>query len=170
MVVGGAHVVLGVHIHACPRTEAVLVPAALGLAPVMGTPMLIVHPSLPVRTVSELVAYAKANPGKLSYDSFGVGTYSHLSMEDLKQRTGIDLQHVPYRGAAPRLAACCRVLQVKGELRHASYVENWLKVLKGNPKTILTAASMASNKSYPIGHALNYKMFLIEDPLNFRQT
>ena len=68
-----------------------------------GTPMLVVHPSLPVRTVVELVTYAKANPGKLSYGSFGIGTYSHLSMEDLKQRTGIDLQHVPYRGAAPAL-------------------------------------------------------------------
>jgi tripartite-type tricarboxylate transporter receptor subunit TctC len=66
-----------------------------------GTPMLIVNPSLPVRTVPELIAYAKANPGKLSYGSFGIGTYSHLSMEDLKQRTGIDMQHVPYRGAAP---------------------------------------------------------------------
>lgn len=66
-----------------------------------GTPMLMVHPSLPVKTVSELVAYSKANPGKLSYGSFGIGTYSHLSMEDLKQRTGIDMQHVPYRGAAP---------------------------------------------------------------------
>jgi tripartite-type tricarboxylate transporter receptor subunit TctC len=66
-----------------------------------GTPMLIVHPSLPVKTVPELIAYAKANPGKLSYGSFGIGTYSHLSMEDLKQRAGIDLLHVPYRGAAP---------------------------------------------------------------------
>ena len=49
------------------------------------------------------VAYAKANPGKLSYGSFGTGTYAHLSMEDLKQRTGMDMQHVPYRGAAPAL-------------------------------------------------------------------
>ena len=65
--------------------------------------MLIVHPSLPVKTVSELVAYAKANPGKLSYGSFGKGTYAHLSMEDLKRRTGIEMQHVPYRGAAPAL-------------------------------------------------------------------
>jgi tripartite-type tricarboxylate transporter receptor subunit TctC len=56
-----------------------------------------------VSTLPELVAYAKANPGKLSYGSFGIGTYSHLSMEDLKQRTGIELQHVPYRGAAPAL-------------------------------------------------------------------
>jgi tripartite-type tricarboxylate transporter receptor subunit TctC len=68
-----------------------------------GTPMLMVHPSLPVKTVPELIAYAKANPGKLSYGSFGVGTYAHLSMEDLKQRTGIEMQHVPYRGAAPAL-------------------------------------------------------------------
>jgi tripartite-type tricarboxylate transporter receptor subunit TctC len=68
-----------------------------------GTPMLIVNPALPVKTVAELVAYSKANPGKLSYGSFGIGTYSHLSMEELKQRAGIDLQHVPYRGAAPAL-------------------------------------------------------------------
>jgi tripartite-type tricarboxylate transporter receptor subunit TctC len=67
------------------------------------TPMLMVHPSLLVKTVSELVAYAKVNPGKLSYGSFGTGTYAHLSMEDLKQRTGMEMQHVPYRGAAPGL-------------------------------------------------------------------
>jgi tripartite-type tricarboxylate transporter receptor subunit TctC len=67
------------------------------------TPMLMVHPSLPVKTVPELIAYAKANPGKLSYGSFGTGTYAHLSMEDLKRRTGMDMQHVPYRGAAPAL-------------------------------------------------------------------
>ncbi len=68
-----------------------------------GTPMLMVHPSLPVKSVPELIAYAKTNPGKLSYGSFGTGTYAHLSMEDLKQRTGIAMQHVPYRGAAPAL-------------------------------------------------------------------
>ena len=68
-----------------------------------GTPMLIVNPSLPVKTVPELIAYAKANPGKLSYGSFGTGTYAHLSMEEFKRRTGIDMQHVPYRGAAPAL-------------------------------------------------------------------
>lgn len=67
------------------------------------TPMLIVNPSLPVKSVSELVAHAKANPGKLSYGSFGTGTYAHLSMEDFKQRTSVEIQHVPYRGAAPAL-------------------------------------------------------------------
>jgi tripartite-type tricarboxylate transporter receptor subunit TctC len=67
------------------------------------TPMLMVHPSLPVKTVPELIAHAKANPGKLNYGSFGVGTYAHLSMEDFKQRTGTSMQHIPYRGAAPAL-------------------------------------------------------------------
>ena len=67
------------------------------------TPMLIVHPSVPVKNVQELIAYAKANPGKLTYGSFGVGTYAHLSMEDLKRRAGIEMVHVPYRGAAPAL-------------------------------------------------------------------
>ena len=67
------------------------------------TPMLIVHPSLPVKNVQELIAHAKANPGKLNYGSFGVGTYAHLSMEDFKRRTGTDMVHVPYRGAAPAL-------------------------------------------------------------------
>jgi tripartite-type tricarboxylate transporter receptor subunit TctC len=69
-----------------------------------GTPVLIVHPSVPANTVAEFVAYAKANAGKLSYGSFGIGSYAHLSMEDLKQRTGIQAQHVPYRGAAPALS------------------------------------------------------------------
>jgi tripartite-type tricarboxylate transporter receptor subunit TctC len=68
-----------------------------------GTPMLMVNPSLPVKTVPELIAYAKANPNKLSYGSFGTGTYANLSMEEFKQRTGIQIQHVPYRGAAPGL-------------------------------------------------------------------
>jgi tripartite-type tricarboxylate transporter receptor subunit TctC len=67
------------------------------------TPMLVVHPLLPVKTVPEFLAYAKANPGKLSYGSFGVGTYAHLAMEELRQRAGIALQHVPYRGSTPAL-------------------------------------------------------------------
>jgi len=64
-----------------------------------------VHPDLPARTLTELVAYVKANPGKLSYGSSGTGTLNHLSGELLKSLTGIvDLPHVPYRGAGPALA------------------------------------------------------------------
>src|SRR5262249_50035731 len=65
------------------------------------TPVLVVHPSVPATNVRELIAFAKANPGKLNYGSYGVGTYAHLSMEDFKQRTGTDIVHIPYRGAAP---------------------------------------------------------------------
>jgi tripartite-type tricarboxylate transporter receptor subunit TctC len=65
--------------------------------------VLIVHPSVPAKSVRELVAYAKANPGKLSYASQGNGSSGHLAGEQFKQVAGIDLAHVPYRGAAPAL-------------------------------------------------------------------
>jgi tripartite-type tricarboxylate transporter receptor subunit TctC len=58
-----------------------------------------VNPSLPVRTLPELIAYAKANPGKLSFGSAGVGSGNHLTGELIKSLTGIDIVHVPYRGA-----------------------------------------------------------------------
>ena len=60
--------------------------------------MLIVHPSLPVNTVAEFIAYAKKNPDKLSLGSGGSGTVPHLSGEVLKMRAGIEFQHVPYKG------------------------------------------------------------------------
>jgi tripartite-type tricarboxylate transporter receptor subunit TctC len=91
-----------------------------------GTPMLVVNPSLPVKTVPELIAYAKANPDKLSYGSFGIGTYAHLSMEDLKRRTGIEMQHVPYRGAAPALNGLL-ANEVSGMLLNLSSVEQQAK-------------------------------------------
>jgi tripartite-type tricarboxylate transporter receptor subunit TctC len=64
---------------------------------------IVVHPSLPVRDLKELIAYAKANPGKLSYGSSGVGSINHLSGELLKSLSGIDIPHVPYRGAGPAM-------------------------------------------------------------------
>ena len=61
-----------------------------------------VHPSLPVGNLRELIAYAKANPGKLSYGSAGVGTTNQLAGEMFKSQAGLpDIVHVPYRGAAP---------------------------------------------------------------------
>jgi tripartite-type tricarboxylate transporter receptor subunit TctC len=65
------------------------------------TPVLVVNANVPAKDVKELIALAKSKPGALNYGSYGVGTYAHLSMEDLKQRTGTDILHVPYRGAAP---------------------------------------------------------------------
>jgi tripartite-type tricarboxylate transporter receptor subunit TctC len=62
--------------------------------------MLFVHPELPARSVAELIAYAKANPGKLNFASAGNGTTSHLAGELLRKSAGIDIVHVPYRGGA----------------------------------------------------------------------
>ena len=72
------------------------------LAQVTSLPnLLIVKKTLPVNTVAELIAYAKANPGKLNYASSGVGTTIHLSGELFKRMTGTDMVHVAYRGSAP---------------------------------------------------------------------
>ena len=65
--------------------------------------VLVVTPGLPVKSVAELIAYAKANPGKLNFSSSGVGASSHLSGELFKMMAGIDITHVPYRGSAPAL-------------------------------------------------------------------
>lgn len=62
---------------------------------------LVIHPSLPVQSVKGLVALAKSKPGELAYASAGGGTMSHMAMELLRVRTGIKLQHLPYKGAAP---------------------------------------------------------------------
>jgi tripartite-type tricarboxylate transporter receptor subunit TctC len=62
---------------------------------------LVIHPSLPVQSVKALVALAKSKPGELAYASAGGGTMSHMAMELLRVRTGIKLQHLPYKGAAP---------------------------------------------------------------------
>lgn len=66
--------------------------------------LLVVHPSVPVKTVKELVALAKAHPGKLNYGSSGNNAFNHLGLELLKLKTGIDILHIPYRGAAPMSA------------------------------------------------------------------
>jgi tripartite-type tricarboxylate transporter receptor subunit TctC len=62
-----------------------------------------VHPSVPAKTVLEFIAHAKANPGKITMASFGVGSSSHVAGELFKMMTGIDLLHIPYRGSGPML-------------------------------------------------------------------
>jgi tripartite-type tricarboxylate transporter receptor subunit TctC len=69
---------------------------------VAGVPnVLVVHPSVPVNSVAELIAYAKANPGKLNFASSGSGTSIHLSGELFKVMSGVQMTHVPYKGSAP---------------------------------------------------------------------
>ncbi len=63
--------------------------------------LLVVRPSMPIKSVQEFIDYAKNNPGKVSYGSTGIGSSNHLSMELFKSMTGIDIVHVPYKGSAP---------------------------------------------------------------------
>jgi len=63
--------------------------------------VIVVHPSVPATSFQELVAHARANPGKLSYGSFVLGSSGHISMDYLKNLLGIDIVHVPYKGASP---------------------------------------------------------------------
>jgi tripartite-type tricarboxylate transporter receptor subunit TctC len=73
-------------------------PVTLGVnAPIM----LVAHPLVPAATAAELIAYAKANPGKLSFASAGTGSAQHLAGELFKSMAGIDIVHVPYKGSAP---------------------------------------------------------------------
>ncbi|HTO47883.1 MAG TPA: tripartite tricarboxylate transporter substrate binding protein [Burkholderiales bacterium] len=78
---------------------------AKDLTPIMRTVAvdyaMVVHPSVPAQSVAEFVAYAKANPGKVSYGSAGSGSAPHLSMELFKARAGIDLVHIPFKGGGP---------------------------------------------------------------------
>jgi tripartite-type tricarboxylate transporter receptor subunit TctC len=77
------------------------------VAPVAGLirqyPLMLVNPSVPAKTVSEFLTYAKANPGKVSFASQGLGSPGHVAGELFKMMTGLDMVHVPYRGGAPAL-------------------------------------------------------------------
>jgi len=80
------------------RSDLVMV-AGLSSSPLV----LEVHPALPVNSVTEFIAYAKANPGKITVASYGVGSISHVAAELFKTATGIQTVHVPYRGSGPML-------------------------------------------------------------------
>jgi tripartite-type tricarboxylate transporter receptor subunit TctC len=83
-----------------PRKD--LVPVSLAaVAPLILT----ANPNFPAKDVRELIAYAKANPGKVNFGSSGIGAAAHLTTELLKQTAGIDMVHVPYKGTAPALTA-----------------------------------------------------------------
>jgi tripartite-type tricarboxylate transporter receptor subunit TctC len=65
--------------------------------------VVVVHPSVPVKSIAELIAYAKANPGKLNFGSAGAGSAQHMAADVFRRRADINLVHVPYRGGAPAL-------------------------------------------------------------------
>jgi tripartite-type tricarboxylate transporter receptor subunit TctC len=102
------------------------------------TPVMVVAASLPVNTVQELIALAKAKPGELNYGSFGNGTYAHVAMEDFKQRTGTQILHVPYKGATPAIAALIRG-EVQVVIVNLSSIAAYVKA--GNVRIIAAAGA-----------------------------
>ena len=84
-----------------------------------------VNPSVPARTVPEFIAYAKANPGRISMASGGVGASSHMSGELFKAMTGINMVHVPYRGVAPALTDLLagQVAVMFGDMSSIEYIK-----------------------------------------------
>ena len=67
------------------------------------TSIIVVHPSVPVKSVKELIAFARARPGQLNYASAGIGTYPHMTMELFNHSAGLKMTHVPYKGTAPAM-------------------------------------------------------------------
>jgi tripartite-type tricarboxylate transporter receptor subunit TctC len=114
-----------------PITRVAVVPSVMYMSP-----------AVPVKTLGEFVAYAKANPGKLSYSSPSVGTTPHLAVERLKQLTGIELVHVPYRGAPPAMQAL-----ITGDVQ--LYLAGWGvgRAFVGSGKA--KALAVASDKRLP---------------------
>jgi tripartite-type tricarboxylate transporter receptor subunit TctC len=86
------------------RSDVNLIRDTAPVAGIIRTPLvMVVNPSVPARTVPELIAYAKANPRKLNFASGGIGTSLHVAGELFKMMAGVELIHVPYRGSAPAL-------------------------------------------------------------------
>jgi tripartite-type tricarboxylate transporter receptor subunit TctC len=116
-----------------------LTPVAL----IAQTPFVVtINPGVPANTVGELLAYAKANPGKVNYASPGFGTSSHLFGELIKQRTGIDIVHVPYRGATPAIADLLAG-QVQMFIDNLRNVQSFIQAGK------LRALAVTSEKRHP---------------------
>ena len=84
----------------------------------------IVHPSLGVKTFAEMVAYAKANPGRIAYGSAGLGTATHMRLEMLKARAGLDILHVPHKGSGEALTSLLgNTVQMMNEVNPIPHVK-----------------------------------------------
>lgn len=104
--------------------------------------LLVVHPSVPARTVKDLVAHAKANPGKVHFPSPGFGTQPHLVGEMFKQLTGVDIVHVPYRGSAPAITDL-----LAGQMQF--YFDNFANVLQHVESGKLRALAVTGDARNP---------------------
>jgi tripartite-type tricarboxylate transporter receptor subunit TctC len=106
------------------------------------------NPSVPARTVPEFIAYAKANPGKINVASAGNGTPSHMALELLKMSTGLELVHVPYRGAAPALTDLIAG-QVELLFDNLPTSLEYIRAGKVRPLAVTTAARAAALPEVP---------------------
>jgi tripartite-type tricarboxylate transporter receptor subunit TctC len=104
--------------------------------------LLVVRSSLPVNSVQELIAYAKANPGKLNYASSGIGSTAHLTGELLKRAAGIEMTHIVYRGAGPALAD---VLGGQVDMMFASMVSSLHHAKSGKLKALAVTSARRSS-------------------------
>ncbi len=107
--------------------------------------ILIVHPSIPAKSVAELITYAKAHPGKLSFASAGSGGTNHLSGELFKMMTGVDMVHVPYKGAGPAVAD---VLAGRVPLTFDS-IPVWIPHIKAGKVRALGVTSLQRSATVP---------------------
>jgi tripartite-type tricarboxylate transporter receptor subunit TctC len=102
IVIGSASITISPSLYKKLNYDSIKDLAPISMA-ALGHQVFLVHPSLPVNDLKELVAYAKANPGKLNFSSGGVGNPGHLAGELLKSLAKIDIVHVPYKGAGPAM-------------------------------------------------------------------
>ncbi|HEX4927643.1 MAG TPA: tripartite tricarboxylate transporter substrate binding protein [Burkholderiales bacterium] len=98
--------------------------------------LLVAHPSVPFNDVPGMLKYAKANPGKLSYSSAGIGTLPHITMELLLRTAGVQVTHVPYKGAAP---AFTDLLAGVVQLKYDTYATSAPMLASGKLKVLATA-------------------------------
>ena len=103
--------------------------------------VLVVHPSLPVKTVSDLVRFAKSRPGQLVYASAGIGNLQHLSMEALQTMAGMRMNHVPYKGAPPALID---VMAGQVQLMFANIVGVLQHIKSGKVRAIAVSSAQRS--------------------------
>ena len=107
--------------------------------------VMVVNPSFPAKTVPEFIAYAKANPGKINMASGGNGTASHVAGELFKMMTGVDMVHVPYRGAAPRSPTCsadrCRSCSTSCPRRSSTFRAGKLRAAGGDHRDAFGGAA-----------------------------
>lgn len=108
-----------------------------------GTLLFAVHPSIPANTVQEFASYAKANPGKVSWGTAGVGSFGHLLCEAFKLQTGADILHVPYRGGGESLA------DFLAGVHHVHADPNTLPHIAAGKAKLLAVSDLQRHPAYP---------------------